>query len=93
VTGAEQLLLDTHALKTFLMGMPSVESLVVTKLPTPYLNAVTKGMNKAEMLLKACMTDTGNADEFVTQYARLLPESDVNELQKVRAARTLGYFH
>jgi hypothetical protein len=75
VTGAEQLLLDTHALKTFLLGMPSVESLVVTKPPTTYVTALTKGMTKAEMILKACMTDIGNKyDEFVTHYAKLLPE-------------------
>lgn len=52
VTGAEQLLLDTHALKTFLQSMPSVESSMVTKPPTMYTNTVTKGMTKAEMILK-----------------------------------------
>lgn len=52
VTGAEQLLLDTHALKTFLQNMPSVESAVVTKPPTMYTNTVSKGMTKAEMILK-----------------------------------------
>lgn len=52
VTGAEQLLLDTHALKTFLLAMPSVESSVVTKPPTMYTNSVTKIMSKAEAILK-----------------------------------------
>lgn len=50
--GAEQLLLDAHALKTFLLVMPSVESSVVTKPPVMYTNTVVKGMTKAEMILK-----------------------------------------
>ena len=52
LTGAEQILLDTHALKTFLLNMPSVESLVITKPPTTYTNMLTKGMTKAEMIIK-----------------------------------------
>ncbi|VDN26076.1 unnamed protein product [Gongylonema pulchrum] len=52
VTGAEQLLLDTHALKTFLLSMPSAESSINTKPPTVYTNVVVKTMTKAEMVLK-----------------------------------------
>uniref|UniRef100_F1KX74 Vacuolar protein sorting-associated protein 53 homolog n=4 Tax=Ascaris TaxID=6251 RepID=F1KX74_ASCSU len=83
VTGAEQLLLDTHALKTFLLSMPSVESSISTKPPTIYTNGVVKTMTKAEMILKMVMSETDSAEDFVTAYARLLPESDSSELQKV----------
>uniref|UniRef100_A0A0M3IP00 Vacuolar protein sorting-associated protein 53 homolog n=1 Tax=Ascaris lumbricoides TaxID=6252 RepID=A0A0M3IP00_ASCLU len=61
VTGAEQLLLDTHALKTFLLSMPSVESSISTKPPTIYTNGVVKTMTKAEMILKV----SGN---FCSEY-------------------------
>ncbi|VDM25533.1 unnamed protein product, partial [Toxocara canis] len=83
VTGAEQLLLDTHALKMFLLSMPSVESSINTKPPTIYTNGVVKTMTKAEMILKMVMSETESAEEFVMAYARLLPESDSSELQKV----------
>lgn len=52
VAGAEQLLLDTHSLKTFLLNLPSVGSSVVVKPPTPFTAAVTETMTKAEMILK-----------------------------------------
>ncbi|KAH7731207.1 Vps53-likeN-terminal family protein [Aphelenchoides avenae] len=83
VTGAEQLLLDTHSLKTFLLSMPSVESSIVTKPPTMYTNSVTKIMTKAEMILKIVMHDVSKPEDFVTHYARMLPDSDSTELQKI----------
>jgi len=89
VTGAEQLLLDTHALKVFLLNLPSVESSVVTKPPTMYTTSVTKAMTKAEMVLKVVMTDATKAEEFVNNYARMLPESDSSELQKILEMRSM----
>lgn len=52
VTGAEQLLLDAHALKTELLGLPNLESSAQRKPPNNYTKLVVKGMNKAEMMLK-----------------------------------------
>lgn len=87
ITGAEQLLLDTHALKVFLLNLPSVESLVVTKPPSLYTTSVMKAMTKAEMILKVVMADATKFDEFVSNYARMLPESDSSELQKILEMR------
>jgi hypothetical protein len=56
VTGAEQLLLDAHALKTFLLQMPCVGSTVAPKPPTAYTKFVTKTMTKVELILKVCVT-------------------------------------
>uniref|UniRef100_A0A914DRA7 Vacuolar protein sorting-associated protein 53 homolog n=1 Tax=Acrobeloides nanus TaxID=290746 RepID=A0A914DRA7_9BILA len=89
VTGAEQLLLDTHALKTFLLTMPSVESSVVTKPPTMYTNSVNKIMSKAEAILKIVMTEISKPEDFIVHYARMLPESDSNELQKILEMRNM----
>uniref|UniRef100_A0A158R4X4 Vacuolar protein sorting-associated protein 53 homolog n=1 Tax=Syphacia muris TaxID=451379 RepID=A0A158R4X4_9BILA len=83
VTGAEQLLLDTHALKTFLLTMPSADSSITTKPPTVYTNSIIKLMTKAEMILKVVMSEVVSHEEFVSTYARMLPESDSSELQKV----------
>uniref|UniRef100_A0A914WH53 Vacuolar protein sorting-associated protein 53 homolog n=1 Tax=Plectus sambesii TaxID=2011161 RepID=A0A914WH53_9BILA len=83
VSGAEQLLLDTHALKTFLLNLPSVESAVSAKPPTAYVKVVNKAMTKAEMILKIVMSDIESSESFVLNYAKLLPESDASEFQKV----------
>ncbi|GMT18985.1 hypothetical protein PFISCL1PPCAC_10282 [Pristionchus fissidentatus] len=87
--GAEQLLLDTHSLKTFLLGLPSVDSAVTTKPPTAFIAAVNGVMGKAEMMLKIVMSDINSSDEFVDNYVKLMPDSDVTELQKVLDMRGL----
>ncbi|PIO56064.1 hypothetical protein TELCIR_22542 [Teladorsagia circumcincta] len=51
-SGAEQLLLDTHSLKSFLLQMPSIDSAVAAKPPTAYVGGVSAALNKAEMILK-----------------------------------------
>ncbi|CAJ0942568.1 unnamed protein product, partial [Mesorhabditis belari] len=81
--GAEQLLLDTHALKTFLLTLPSIESQVQTKPPVAYTNAISSALTKAEMILKIVMHDISIPEQFVATYCSLLPQSDLNELQKV----------
>ncbi|KHJ42607.1 Vps53-like protein [Trichuris suis] len=83
VTGAEQLLLDTHSLKTELANLPVVGSIAGQKPPEAYTKVVLKGMTKAEMILKLVMAPIDCPDSFVDQYLKLLPESDVSEFQKV----------
>ena len=50
--GAEQLLLDAHSLKTFMLNLPSVGSSLRTKPPAAYTRLVQTTMNKVEMVLK-----------------------------------------
>ncbi|XP_054718970.1 vacuolar protein sorting-associated protein 53 homolog [Uloborus diversus] len=81
--GAEQLLLDTHMLKTMLLDLPSLGSVTLRKPPPIYTKIVVKGMTKAEMILKVVMAPHENAENFVDNYMKLLPESDITEFQKV----------
>lgn len=81
--GAEQLLLDTHMLKTVLLDLPSIGSQVNRKAPASYTKIVVKGMTKAEMILKVVMAPTDPARAFTDQFAKLLPEADPSEFQKV----------
>lgn len=81
--GAEQLLLDTHSLKTLLLDLPSIGSQVARKAPSSYTRIVLKGMFKAEMILKLIMAPHTSNTAFVDNYAKFLPESDVQELHKV----------
>lgn len=81
--GAEQLLLDTHMLKTVLLDLPSLGSTVNRKAPASYTKVVVKGMSRAEMILKVVMTKTEPPKSFIDQFLKLLPDSDVQEFQKI----------
>ena len=73
--GAEQLLLDTHSLKTALLDLPNlVEGSArptARKAPAAFTKIVVKGMTRAEMILKVVMSPADPAS-FVEQYIRLV---------------------
>uniref|UniRef100_A0A2M4BCV7 Vacuolar protein sorting-associated protein 53 homolog n=1 Tax=Anopheles marajoara TaxID=58244 RepID=A0A2M4BCV7_9DIPT len=83
IMGCEQLLLDTHSLKTVLMDLPSIGSQVQRKPPASYTKVVVKGMAKAEMIIKVVMQPVHPAPLFIEQYLKLLPESNVVEFHKI----------
>ncbi|GJQ81321.1 hypothetical protein Trydic_g20533 [Trypoxylus dichotomus] len=81
--GAEQLLLDTHMLKTILLNLPSIASQINRQAPAPYTKVVNKGMTKAEMIVKVVMTPTDNEKAFVEQYMKLLPDCQQSDFYKI----------
>jgi vacuolar protein sorting-associated protein 53 len=83
ILGCEQLLLDTHSLKTVLLDLPSIGSQVIRKAPASYTKVVVKGMTKAEMVIKVCMASTYPATTFIDQYLKLLPESQLTEFHRI----------
>lgn len=83
ILGCEQLLLDTHSLKTILLDLPSIGSQVKRKAPASYSKVVVKGMTKAEMVIKVVMQPTTPAQAFIEQYLKLLPESSQIEFNKI----------
>lgn len=80
--GAEQLLLDTHTLKKFLINLPCYKSEIKTA-PASYTKAAIKGMSKAEMILKVVLVPHNTPASFVESYFKLLPESNANEFQRI----------
>uniref|UniRef100_A0A183CBA2 Ribosome biogenesis protein NOP53 n=1 Tax=Globodera pallida TaxID=36090 RepID=A0A183CBA2_GLOPA len=62
---------------------------IVTKPPTQYTAILNKGMTKAEMILKTLMADKTNQEEFVAHFARILPDSDAAELQRILEMRPI----
>ncbi|KAK3586403.1 hypothetical protein CHS0354_013107 [Potamilus streckersoni] len=80
---AEQLLLDTHSLKTLLLDLPSLGSQISRKAPASYTKIVIKGMTKAEMILKVVMSPHEPPQGYVDNFIRLLHDSDIGEFQKV----------
>uniref|UniRef100_A0A182SBL4 Vacuolar protein sorting-associated protein 53 homolog n=1 Tax=Anopheles maculatus TaxID=74869 RepID=A0A182SBL4_9DIPT len=83
ILGCEQLLLDTHSLKTVLMDLPSIGSQVQRKPPASYTKVVVKGMAKAEMIIKVVMQPVHPASLYIEQYLKLMPESNVVEFHKI----------
>lgn len=83
ILGCEQLLLDTHSLKTILLDLPSIGSQVKRKAPASYSKVVVKGMTKAEMIIKIVMQPTTPAQAFIEHYLKLLPESSQTEFNKI----------
>ncbi|XP_076254761.1 vacuolar protein sorting 53 [Rhynchophorus ferrugineus] len=81
--GAEQLLLDTHMLKTVLLNLPSISSQINRPAPTAYSKVVTKGMTKAEMILKVVMTPIEPQKNFIDQCKKLIPDCQLTEFHKM----------
>ncbi|CAG9809604.1 unnamed protein product [Chironomus riparius] len=83
IMGCEQLLLDTHSLKTVLLELPTIESQVNRKAPASYSKTVIKGMTKAEMIIKIVMANINPHALFIEQYLKLLPENTLAEFHKI----------
>uniref|UniRef100_A0A4W3IJ25 Vacuolar protein sorting-associated protein 53 homolog n=1 Tax=Callorhinchus milii TaxID=7868 RepID=A0A4W3IJ25_CALMI len=83
MVGAEQLLLDTHSLKTVLLDLPSIGSHVIRKAPASYTKIVVKGMTRAEMILKVVMAPHEASVVFVDNYIKLLADCSTDTFQKI----------
>lgn len=83
ILGCEQLLLDTHSLKTILLDLPSIGSQVKRKAPASYTKVVVKGMTKAEMIIKVVMQSILPTQTFIEHYLKMLPESSTVEFTKI----------
>lgn len=81
--GIEQLLLDTHSLKTALMEMPTFNSTVARKAPSTYTKIVLKEMSRAEMILKSLMTPGEPIVAFVENYLRLVGDTDQEAFKSI----------
>lgn len=79
--GAEQLFLDTHILKKFLISLPCIDLNISA--PASYTQTVTKSMSKAEMILKVVLVPHDSIDSFIESYFKLMSESDVAEFQRI----------
>ncbi|KAJ3083889.1 Vacuolar protein sorting-associated protein 53 [Rhizoclosmatium hyalinum] len=89
--GAEQLLLDTHALKTILIQMTQVTThsdlspTTDAKVPPPpaFLKILGKGVLKVEQLLKVVLRSHEPASGIVETYVLLFPDGDSSGFQKI----------
>ncbi|KAJ0938126.1 putative vacuolar protein sorting-associated protein [Helianthus annuus] len=77
-TGAQQMLLDTQAVKTILLDIPSLGR--QTSGAAGYAKFVSREMSKAEALLKVILSPI---DSVADTYGALLPEGTPSEFQRI----------
>ncbi|KAL8235754.1 hypothetical protein R6Q59_016835 [Mikania micrantha] len=77
-TGAQQMLLDTQAVKTILLDIPSLGK--QTSGAANYTKFVSREMSKAEALLKVILSPV---DSVADTYSALLPEGTPSEFQRI----------
>ncbi|XP_021890938.1 vacuolar protein sorting-associated protein 53 A [Carica papaya] len=77
-TGAQQMLLDTQAVKTILLEIPSLGR--QTSGASSYSKFVNREMSKAEALLKVILSPV---DSVADTYRALLPEGTPMEFQRI----------
>ncbi|KAK9275716.1 hypothetical protein L1049_022984 [Liquidambar formosana] len=77
-TGAQQMLLDTQAVKTILLDIPSLGR--QTSGAASYSKFVSREMSKAEALLKVILSPV---DSVADTYRALLPEGTPLEFQRI----------
>ena len=77
-TGAQQMLLDTQAVKTILLEIPSLGR--QTSGAAGYSKFVSREMSKAEALLKVILSPV---DSVADTYRALLPEGTPMEFQRI----------
>ncbi|KAL6287108.1 hypothetical protein ACE6H2_011498 [Prunus campanulata] len=77
-TGAQQMLLDTQAVKTILLEIPSLGH--QTSRAASYSKFVSREMSKAEALLKVILSPI---DSVADTYRALLPEGTPMEFQRI----------
>ncbi|KAI8814119.1 Vps53-like protein [Cladochytrium replicatum] len=75
--GAEQMLLDTHALKTILTQMINVNSEESVAPPQTYIKILTKGVSRVEQLLKVVMNPVDPPEQLISTYMALFNDPSV----------------
>eukprot|EP00850_Spirogloea_muscicola_P023182 SM000335S12906 [mRNA] locus=s335:65884:70763:+ [translate_table: standard] len=77
-TGAQQMLLDTHAVKTLLLEAPSLGSQL--PIPSSYSKYVIREVGKAEALLKVLLSPS---EAIADTYRALLPDGTSADFQRI----------
>ncbi|XP_078440105.1 membrane trafficking VPS53 family protein [Wolffia australiana] len=77
-TGAQQMLLDTQAVKTLILEIPALGK--QTASAASYAKFVGQEMSKAEALLKVILSPI---DSVASTYGALLPEGTLSEFQRI----------
>ncbi|CAJ0752502.1 8680_t:CDS:10 [Entrophospora sp. SA101] len=81
--GAEQMLLDIHALKTTLLEMPTMGKENIPPPSSTFIRMVNKGIGKMEAILKVILTPHDPSDGLIGNYFLLIGDKNLNNFQKI----------
>ncbi|KAJ3021483.1 Vacuolar protein sorting-associated protein 53 [Thoreauomyces humboldtii] len=81
--GAEQMLLDTQALKTILVQLSNINSEGPAHPPAIYLKIVSKAITRIEQLLKVVLRPYQPVEGIVETYLMLFGDPGIGSFQKV----------
>ncbi|KAI8373960.1 Vps53-like protein [Choanephora cucurbitarum] len=82
--GAEQLLLDTHSIKTLLLEIPSIgASEGIITVPSSYSRIVNKGITKIEVILKTVMSPIEPSEGYVENYFLLIGDKNLSNFTRL----------
>ncbi|KAF9910995.1 Vacuolar protein sorting-associated protein 53, partial [Lobosporangium transversale] len=81
--GAEQMLLDTQAVKSLLLEIPNLGSESSVPVPASFIKFVTRGLGKIETVLKTAMSPHEPVDMFIDHYFLLIGDRNLANFQRI----------
>ncbi|KAF9117730.1 Vacuolar protein sorting-associated protein 53 [Mortierella sp. 14UC] len=81
--GAEQMLLDTQAVKSFLVEIPNLGLETTVAVPTSFVKFVNRGLGKVETILKTAMSPHEPYDMFIDHYFLLIGDRQLGNFQRI----------
>ncbi|KAG0342832.1 Vacuolar protein sorting-associated protein 53 [Podila horticola] len=81
--GAEQMLLDTQAVKSLLIDIPNLGLETTTPVPTSFVKFVNRGLGKVETILKTAMSPHEPLEMFIDHYFLLISDRNLSNFQRI----------
>ncbi|KAF9940765.1 Vacuolar protein sorting-associated protein 53 [Modicella reniformis] len=81
--GAEQMLLDTQAVKSLLLEIPNLGLETSVPVPTSFVKFVNRGLSKVETVLKTAMSPHDPVEMFIDHYFLLIGDRNLPNFQKI----------
>ncbi|KAG0242519.1 Vps53-like protein [Mortierella sp. GBAus27b] len=81
--GAEQMLLDTQAVKSSLLEIPNLGLETTTPVPISFVKFVNRGVGKVETVLKTAMSPHEPIEMFIDHYFLLIGDRNISNLQRI----------
>ncbi|KAG0212026.1 Vacuolar protein sorting-associated protein 53 [Mortierella sp. NVP41] len=81
--GAEQMLLDTQAVKSLLVEIPNLGLETTVAVPTSFVKFVNRGLGKVETILKTAMSPHEPFDMFIDHYFLLIGDRHLSNFQRI----------
>ncbi|KAG0200788.1 Vacuolar protein sorting-associated protein 53 [Mortierella sp. GBA30] len=81
--GAEQMLLDTQAVKSLLIEIPNLGLESSAQVPTSFVKFVNRGLGKVETVLKTAMSPHEPLDMFIDHYFLLIGDRSLSNFQRI----------